>query len=116
MAELRKPCVHPGCMALVKGGGSRCSKHAQQDQREYDQQRGSAAKRGYGRRWQRYRASFLAEHPICSRCGDVAEAVDHIQPVTGPDDPLFWEPTNHQGLCQSCHSSKTASEDGGYGK
>jgi 5-methylcytosine-specific restriction endonuclease McrA len=30
--------------------------------------------------------------------------------VTGPDDPLFWMPSNHQPICNSCHRFKTASE------
>jgi len=109
-----KPCSYPGCRALVAGGGSRCVKHAKTEQRQYDRQRGSAAKRGYDGKWRRYRAAYLARNPVCVHCGDVAEAVDHIQPVSGPDDPKFFEPENHQALCASCHSRKTASEDGGF--
>ncbi|WEG14915.1 HNH endonuclease [Pullulanibacillus sp. KACC 23026] len=41
---------------------------------------------------------------------------DHIKPVSGPNDPLFWDPNNHQALCVSCHSTKTAKEDGGFGR
>jgi len=41
--------------------------------------------------------------------------VDHIQPVKGPEDPAFWDPRNHQALCRSCHSAKTAARDGGFG-
>jgi 5-methylcytosine-specific restriction protein A len=29
---------------------------------------------------------------------------------------LFWDPTNWQGLCDGCHSFKTATEDGGFGR
>ncbi|WP_232338165.1 MULTISPECIES: HNH endonuclease [Bordetella] len=28
---------------------------------------------------------------------------------------LFWDTSNWQGLCWSCHSIKTAREDGGFG-
>jgi 5-methylcytosine-specific restriction protein A len=28
---------------------------------------------------------------------------------------LFWNRSNWQSLCHSCHSRKTASEDGGWG-
>jgi 5-methylcytosine-specific restriction protein A len=54
---------------------------------------------------------------MCEAQGRVtaSEHVDHIKPVSGPGDPLFWEPTNHQALCQSCHSIKTAREDGAFG-
>lgn len=40
--------------------------------------------------------------------------VDHIVAVNGPADPLFWDRKNHQGLCESCHSYKTATQDGGF--
>ena len=88
--------------------------------RRYDQARGSAAQRGYDAQWVRYRRMFLAEHPLCAECTQRGERVratdvDHIVPVSGPGDPLFWEPTNHQGLCHSDHSRKTAREDGGFG-
>lgn len=59
---------------------------------------------------------YLRRHPICAcGCRQPAEEVDHIIPVTGPDDPLFWEPSNHQGLTKACHSRKTARDDGGLG-
>jgi 5-methylcytosine-specific restriction protein A len=95
--------------------------------------RASAARRGYDSRWRRYRirqwlplhprcgdrlAGQSAEHSQCRRDGrDVPGTdVDHIVPVSGPDDPLFWEVTNHQSLCHACHSAKTAREDGGFGR
>lgn len=85
--------------------------------------RPTAPQRGYGSRWARYRKAFLArpENALCRRCearGRVEPStdVDHIQPVTGPDDPLFWEPSNHQGLCHGCHSQKTNTEDRGKGR
>jgi len=80
--------------------------------RQYaDLQRPSSAKRGYGRRWQRYRLTFLASHPMCNcGCGYPATDVDHIIPVSGPDDQLFWDPDNHQALTHSCHSKKTRAE------
>lgn len=40
----------------------------------------------------------------------MATEVDHIIPVTGPDDPLFWEESNHQPLTHECHSRKTMAE------
>ncbi len=54
-----------------------------------------------------------AEHSRCRHEGrDVpATDVDHIVPVTGPDDPRFWAPANHQSLCHDCHSAKTARGD-----
>lgn len=43
-----------------------------------------------------------------------ANTVDHIDPVDGPGDPRFWDQTNWQALCSSCHSKKTATNDGGF--
>lgn len=74
-------------------------------------QRGSAASRGYDRRWQKKRRAFLREHPLCVACERAgltvaATDVDHIKPKRdgGTDDP-----ENLQALCHACHSKKTAS-------
>jgi 5-methylcytosine-specific restriction protein A len=73
----------------------------------YRGQRGTAAQRGYGARWQRYRAAFLREHPLCVMCekqGKVTAAtvVDHRIPHKG-DQTLFWDLSNHQALCKPHH-------------
>lgn len=75
--------------------------------------RPSSGARGYGRKWQKYSQWRLSKFPLCVSCNHAAQATDHIQPVTGPDDPLFWDPTNHQSLCWSCHSRKTGGETNG---
>jgi len=107
MSNLKRPCAIQRCPGLTHG--QFCEAH----QREYEQQRPSAASRGYGQRWQAYRKAYLArpenQHCRCG-CGQKATDVDHIQPVTGPDDPLFWDPTNHQPLAHACHSRKTRIE------
>jgi len=79
--------------------------------------RQSAHKRGYGRAWQRLRALKLATDPLCEYCKarnriTPATEVDHYKPRErgGTDD---WE--NLRSACKSCHSSKTAREDGGFG-
>lgn len=79
--------------------------------------RPTAAARGYGSRWQRARLAHLAANPLCVRCeaeGRVTEAtdVDHHIPHRG-DYTLFWDESNWRSLCHSCHSKKTATEDGG---
>jgi 5-methylcytosine-specific restriction endonuclease McrA len=75
--------------------------------RELDRQRPSAARRGYGPRWRRARAAYLARHPLCVPCaaaGRLAPAtvVDHVVPHRG-DPVLFWDERNWQGLCKPCH-------------
>lgn len=73
----------------------------------------SASKRGYGRRHQRLRKIVLARDPICKLCHREATTdSDHIVPLSqGGKDEL----SNLQGACHSCHSRKTATEDGGFG-
>lgn len=72
----------------------------------------SAAKRGYGRTWQRLSAMVLARDPICVRCRQEPSAhADHKIPKPKGDDSI----ENLQGLCQRCHAIKTAREDGSFG-
>jgi len=84
------------------------------------QKRLSANERGYTSRWARYSKIFRRNNPLCVDCKKrgiltPSRHVDHIKAVSGPDDPLFWDPENHQPLCESCHAHKTATEDGGFG-
>lgn len=87
---------------------------------EHDRWRDSSTKRGYGKRWQKARASYLARHPLCKHCeraGITCAAVelDHVIPHRG-DMKLFWDNKNWQGLCKSCHSRKTATEDSSFAR
>lgn len=105
-----RPCTNPACIVLHDQGG-RCAACSTKRTKQQDHDRGSATARGYGGRWQRYRARFLAEHPLCVACEakgfvEASTVLDHIIEVTGPSDPLFWEPTNHQALCRRCHEVK----------
>ncbi len=73
----------------------------------------------YGSRWQKARAGYLSHHPLCiehERQGQYIQAtvVDHIVPHKG-NMVLFWDSDNWQPLCEACHDSKTAREDGGFG-
>ena len=71
------------------------------------------------RRWRTARLRHLARSPLCVRCLGVGRStpatdVDHIR--AHENDPvLFWDPTNWQSLCDSCHSKKTATTDKGFG-
>ncbi len=69
-------------------------------------------------RWKRLRAMVLAREPLCVSClasgrTVTATCVDHILPLNKGG-------TNHegnlQGLCAGCHSKKTATNDGGFGR
>ena len=53
----------------------------------------------------------MAEHPLCAECErqgrlTAAGCVDHIIPHEG-DYERFWDETNWQSLCASCHARKT---------
>ena len=70
----------------------------------------TSAQRGYGYKWQQKRKAFLMrpENVLCVFCAakglvTAATVVDHIKPHRG-DDVLFWDETNWQSLCSSCHS------------
>jgi len=89
-------------------------------QKQTDRHRGTAAERGYDNEWVKYRLSYLKEHPLCVECekegrNKPAKDIDHIIPINGQSDPLFWEASNHQGLCHRHHCEKTARENGGMG-
>lgn len=80
--------------------------------KSHEAARGSAYRRGYGRKWAAFRVRFLRENPLCVRCKQdgltvAANQVDHIIPHRG-DKTLFWQLSNLQPLCHSCHSRKTA--------
>jgi 5-methylcytosine-specific restriction endonuclease McrA len=69
----------------------------------------TSTERGYGYRWQKARATFLSAHPLCCMCEAngrfvAATVVDHRTPHRG-DQTLFWDSSNWQSLCATCHSS-----------
>lgn len=109
-----KRCTYPGCRNRVKSG--RCPEHKRQAERQQDERRGSRRERGYTYQWEQYRLAYLRDHPLCVACEKEgrytpAKIVDHIIPISGGDDVLFWPASNHQGLCQTCHNRKTTTQD-----
>lgn len=105
----RRPCRQPGCARLAVRGKVYCEVHAG---KEYDRQRGTASQRGYNADWRLARADFLAENPLCAECRkrgklEPATRVDHVIPHRG-DRRLFWDRSNWQSLCETCHNRKTA--------
>ena len=112
-----RPCSAPGCPELVRDGRF-CEQHDRQEQRRYDKQRGTSAQRGYGANWRKLRKMKLNQDPICEDPFGLhkehselmqSNEVDHITPLK---DGGTNEMTNLQSLCKSCHSKKTAVEDG----
>jgi 5-methylcytosine-specific restriction endonuclease McrA len=63
--------------------------------------------------WDRLRAVVLAEEPCCRPClkadrVTLSTQVDHVKPIAEGGAP--FERSNLQGICISCHSTKTALE------
>jgi 5-methylcytosine-specific restriction protein A len=118
----RKPCLRPGCPALVAKGY--CDLHRKQKSREKSRARDrgdpQVMKWWSSKRYKVKRAWFMKRNPLCASCyekGRVEPAtqLDHIVAHKGSYE-LFWSESNWRGLCRSCHSRKTVTEDGGFGK
>jgi 5-methylcytosine-specific restriction protein A len=63
--------------------------------------------RNDNRTFRRGRRAFLSAHPICAICQRKAATVlDHVVPHRG-DSELFWDQSNWQALCVTCHNRKT---------
>ena len=109
-----KPCTSPGCRSLATNG-SRCPAHPYPKRRTTTEH----LKLYKSKLWIKQRVIFLKSHPYCADCLNAgiktaANTVDHIKPHRG-DTKLFFSQRNWQALCRSCHSRKTAREDGGFG-
>lgn len=107
-------CTEPGCNKRVKSG--KCDEHRREAWREQDARRGHRRARGYSASWEKYRAQYLKHHPLCVECQKLslyvpAKIVDHIIPISGGNDVLFWPEWNHQPLCQTHHNQKTTQQD-----
>ncbi|CAK7037189.1 HNH endonuclease signature motif containing protein [Tissierella sp.] len=102
-----KPCKHPECPELTDKRF--CEVHKGIYERK------GAGQRGYDTRWRRARERFLKANPLCVEClnkDSIVDAmvVDHVVPHRG-NDKLFWDETNWQALCKSCHDKKTMTAD-----
>src|SRR5215207_611442 len=79
--------------------------------------RPSSRERGYTWGWEKARAHYLREHPLCRYCLRDnriirATTVDHITPHKG-DDYLFWDRGNWQALCTMHHNKHKQQEERG---
>lgn len=106
-----KPCKQNGCPNLVPYGHKYCDNH----KANYQLDTKSTKAKGYNAQWNKERLRYLKVHPLCVQCkvkGRLTKAtvVDHITPHRGDQD-LFWNRTNWQALCKSCHDRKTKTTD-----
>lgn len=99
-------CAVPGCAVLISRG-RRCLVHkvtAEHTRRNYDLRRWYRTPR-----WKALRARILVEQAYqCKACGQVNAQleVDHIA-KHGGIPARFWDRSNLQVLCRSCHATKT---------
>jgi len=118
----KHPCSYSGCPKITSSRF--CEKHersVKKKSQQYDRERDQTEERQWihSPRWRKASRMFLDEHPLCAECerkGRTTGAylVDHIESHRG-DHEKFWNQSNWQSMCGSCHSSKTNKEDGGYG-
>jgi len=78
-----------------------------------NQARAAVTARTYDAAWRKLRANFLKNYPNCQATGCTLPAtqVDHVKSVRErPDLRLAWR--NLRALCASCHSRRTATDQG----
>lgn len=114
----KRPCSYPGCPELTDE--RYCKKHKQETEKTYGKSCRPYSHLYNSSRWRKLRRQFLIKHPLCAECRRLgvinpSRVVDHIKPHQG-DESLFWDETNLQALCKSCHDRKTAKEDGRWGR
>ena len=104
-------CRKPGCPGQVRDGTcSVCGPRRRQADQQHDAQRGTAAARGYGARWQQLRSRVLSQHPLCADCAkrNVVTAATDVHHIAAKRDGGQDEESNLMALCHACHSKRTA--------
>ena len=95
--------------------GRECRACAKARPRRPDTDRPNARQRGYDREWDRVRSAHISRFPKCAVCGEPADDVDHIVPISeAPHRRL--DPDNLQSLCRKHHNQKTKSQGRGAGQ
>lgn len=119
--RVNKRCRKRGCNDLTRDPSGYCDPHKKQAKADAQKKYEAKAGNPYNNaRWRNARKQFLALNPLCVRCKaqgriTTATVVDHVRPHKG-DSTLFWDAHNWQALCAPCHDTKTAREDGGWGR
>jgi 5-methylcytosine-specific restriction protein A len=123
----KKPCRKPGCPKLTRDGSGYCEDHQIAATRRetatakrYDKRRDPKVKMWLNSgRYKQNRKAFLEKNPLCIECRKKgktkrANVLDHRTPHKG-NAVLFWDQSNWDALCDSCHSVKTNKFEGGFG-
>ena len=106
------PCHQPGCNRLIRTGAY-CDVHRKaQDalRRERDPELAFYKTP----EWRRFRAWYLARHPLCVRCLAQQRLVPteqvHHKKKRRKHPELAFDEENCECLCHSCHSRETMRE------
>jgi len=104
-------CNHAGCHMLT--AAPYCDEHAPLHIATYTDNRASASERGYDTKWGKFSKWFLSlpENQFCvlhisPNCKGVAECVDHIYGLKGPNDPNKYNVRFLQPACLPCNTLK----------
>jgi 5-methylcytosine-specific restriction protein A len=115
-SRAKRPCKFQNCQRLVESGY--CELHEQKLAERRRQELNDDPFRPLykNKRWQTTRLVVLARDSICKMCGLTAsQVVDHVIParqlVARYGVEAFYDESQLQGLCKSCHDTKTATED-----
>lgn len=101
----KRPCSWPGCPKLVEGRF--CEEHQKMENRRYEKyQRDPETAKRYGTAWQKIRAAYVSEHPLCEQCMEKGiyrrvEEVHHILPLKNGGN---HNKSNLISLCHECHA------------
>ena len=113
-------CHYNGCYATALPGKHYCLRHIQMEAqwgKGFRHSRRTKSNEWHSlyssARWRTTSREFLKKYPVCCRCGKPARVADHIKPHRGEIE-LFYDETNLQPLCQSCHSAKIMAENNFY--
>jgi len=125
-------CGRAGCQRLADVGQRYCGTHTTQNaaadsQRIYDEKRSADPFRQLyaTRRWRDHvQPAVLRRDPICRDpfslgCQVLSTQADHVIPAklyAAEDMNKFFDMSNLQGLCDTCHGRKTRSEGRGWQK
>jgi len=106
--RLARPCRAFMCPNTTTNANGYCDEH----QALARERRGSARERGYDWQWEKFRARYLREHPLCvdclaKHCMTPATEVHHEKKLK--DFPeLKYDKRYLHALCHQCHSKRTA--------
>lgn len=114
--RIERPCRAYLCPNTTSNPNGYCMEHQGTARQHEADRRESAYRRGYDRRWERFREAYLREYPLCEDClkqtlpgesPQPATEVHHIRKLAEHPE-LKYVKSNLMGLCHRHHSIRTA--------